>query len=117
MSDRRYLFRYVSDAEWQFIQRNSYILSESPGGTYFSADCYATPLEARQMLALYVQPVWRIGAIARDGLPDVLREGRASPKYGQPGGGHELVVRGKTYVYQAVRLNVQDTFDDRESEN
>jgi hypothetical protein len=112
MWGKRFLFRYVSRGEWHSICKRGYVLSRS-GMTYFTAEWYEDAAEAQAKLSLPERPEFRVGAIPWDWLPDeMVCEGLASPKYGQPGGGHELAVRGRTFVFQIVSLNSMGERDD-----
>jgi len=94
-----FFYRYVGDAEKQYIDQNKMIRSQS-GKTYFSPDLYETATDARQRLALPALPAWRVGPIPADEMPDfdAVALQAASPKYGQPGGGLECATNHTVYL-------------------
>ncbi len=96
---RAVYFRYVSAAERDYICAENCVLSFS-GVTFLSPDRYESGEEAARALSLPDQPVWRVGAIGEDWLPDiVVPRRRVIPAFGQPGGGWEVAVRGPIYLF------------------
>jgi len=98
-------YRYVSDAERQFIERNQMILSKA-GLTWFTPDRYETAAEAQRYLVLPTPQPWRIGPIPADEMPDFdkvpLRP--VASKNNQPGGGAECATTRPVYLYGVAKL-------------
>jgi hypothetical protein len=98
-------YRYVSDAEKEFIEQNRMILSKA-GSTWFTPNRYETASDARRYLALPTTQPWMIGPIPADEMPDfdaaALRP--VAPANGESGGGTECATSKPVYLYGVVRL-------------
>ena len=99
-------YRYVSDAEKEFIEQNRMIRSAA-GSTWFTTIRFESAADAQRYLALPSPQPWRIGPIPADEMPDFdtvpLRP--VASYNGQPGGGTECATSKPVYLYQMARLS------------
>ncbi len=90
---QKYVYRYVSEAEKEFIECEGIIQSTS-GKTYLSPEQYRSATRAQQRLSLRDKPEYRV-RIPRENLPlDVAEPTIVEEAYGQPGGGLEMRTTG-----------------------
>jgi len=99
-----YYYRYTGDAEKAYIDSQRLIQSLS-GLTYLTPDYYDSAGEAERLLAMPARPIWRIGPIPGETLPEVdVSPRRVVPRFGKTGGGREIAVRGAIPYPEAARL-------------
>ena len=100
-----YYYRYVGDDENEFVERNHIIESHS-GITWLTPDVYNTGAEAREMLALEKNPLWRIRPIPAEEILEFdhcpLR--RVGPDNNEDGGGWECATTRPIRLYTVTRL-------------
>jgi len=98
-------YRYVGEEEKQSIEGENLIHSRS-GATYFTPDRYDSAGEAQKRLALQRPPVWRIGGIAGNDMPELDRSTLrvVAPLNGQPGGGKECTASRPVRWFPFYRL-------------
>ena len=98
-------YRYVDDSEKTFVERNHFIMSRS-GFTWFTPDVYNSAAQAKAMLALDQVPVWRIGPIRAEDMPDfdhcALRT--VGPTADEDGGGWECATTMRVVLFTVTRL-------------
>jgi hypothetical protein len=100
-------YRYTDEVEAAAIRQSQRI---EPGAgrvtKWYTPDRYDTGLDARRFLALRYTPVYRVGPIPEDELPDLdhapLRV--VQPAYGQPGGGLEVATTKPMYLFDITPL-------------
>ena len=98
-------YRYVGEEEKRSIEKKNLICSSS-GATYFTPDRYDSADEAQKKLSLLQLPVWRIGGIAEEDMPELDRSTLrvVAPLNGQPGGGKECTASRPVRWFPFYRL-------------
>lgn len=113
--DSPFLFRYVSENEFEFVRRNGFVFSLNPVGTYYTTLLTNDPADAQRYLALSYKPRFRVGGFP---LSDPLVQlqvvfvGYVAPKYGQPGGAREYVLKGPLFVLSKPYVYAYDMVND-----
>ena len=103
-----YLFRYItSQNEYNFIIGKRMVFSTNTYGTYWTTLLTDDPIEAMQKLALSRKPIYRVGGVPLAAVDrSVIKyQGKALPKYGQPGGATEIIITAPILITSIYDFN------------
>lgn len=96
-------YRYVgSQKEMDDIANRRAIRSSNPQGTWYTPDRFESAQEARERLALGSEPLYRVGPIPADEIPDfdvVPLRPVGYVDVGRPGGAVEGCTSGTVYLF------------------
>ncbi|MDX1992115.1 MAG: hypothetical protein SF029_06985 [bacterium] len=106
-------YRYVSYLpELEQLRDERKIQSTNPTTqyrTWYTTERYDSPDIAQQRLALKTRPLYRIGPISAEAMPDLtLGPRRVAPDFGQPGGGIEVAIDHPVWLFGVWNFDNQE---------
>lgn len=113
MAQEVYYRYFVHPSEIAQLRREHMVLTSNPHNgskTWYTPTRFADPVVAQQLLAIANVPLYRVGPIPADEMPDFDVHGpqRIQPAGGMPGGAIEVCTTQPAYLFGCYNFHASD---------